>query len=116
MSEEVRFNKTCPDCGTDNGAIRVVTIDRTEASCWNCGFGIFHMTFEKCSEAWNRRDTTSVQQEREECAKVLDGFEQEFLSRAEESIQRNNPASARFEKSRALELKSYAAAIRRRGE
>ena len=62
------------------------------------------------------RETTAVQQEREECAKVLDGFEQEFLSRAEESIQRNNPASARFEKSRALELKSYAAAIRRRGE
>jgi len=62
------------------------------------------------------RDTTAIKQEREECAKMLDGFEQEFLSRSEESTLRNNPASSRFERSRALELKAYAAAIRRRGE
>ena len=108
MSEELKL-LPCPFCGGKAQA-RPPGFSNKHVTCVDCHSHALSVTM------WNHRDTTSVQQEREECAKVLDGFEQEFLSRAEESIQRNNPASARFEKSRALELKSYAAAIRRRGE
>ena len=112
MSEEL---KPCPFCG--GGAQSVHGAHSTFIRCVSCRVeAVAFSSYHEAARFWNRRDTTAVQREREECAKVLDGFEQEFLSRAEESIQRNNPASARFEKSRALELKSYAAAIRRRRE
>lgn len=64
--------------------------------------------------AWNRRDTTALKQEREECAKIADmrkAKADSAIAKSPVGSTRQAEATARFS-----EADTIAAAIRRRGE
>ena len=67
MSEELKL-LACPFCG---GRARVVLTQ--EIICEGCGNVCCWGNRDESIEMWNRRDTTAVQREREECAKVAEG-------------------------------------------
>ena len=89
MSEELKL-APCPFCG-GRAQARPPGFSNRHVTCVDCHSHALSVTM------WNRRDTTAVQREREECAKLAESLE----------IETHEPS---------IHADAIASAIRRRGE